>query len=186
MEVISLNPTSVDVIPPNLVINSQKPMTVLPFKSYSAARPWTPPFKAYPQWTSHLKLHNNHQSLRSHLPIVVILTPITVNPTSLPNRPKQPIPNIPHTRPNHPLLRQTVINTPNPKTTPLTPLLRRPRQPLPCTNHVQNNDPFHAPFPQCLDRSDTRPASCDHRVDEDRCYGVRRRAGRGSGSDVMW
>ena len=102
--------------------------------------------------------------------------------TLLPNSPIQPIPNIPHPRLNHPLLRQLPITTPNPKLAPLSPLARRPNQALPRRNNIHHDNATDAPLPQRLNRRDRCAARCDYRVDD---YGCVRWVRRGRGGEVV-
>ena len=84
-----------------------------------------------------------------------------------PPRQKQPIPHIPHPRPNHPPSIQPAIHTPHPHLDPPLPLRRRAAHALLAAQHGQQQDARDTPLAQGLDGGGGGAARGDDGVDED-------------------
>lgn len=94
-------------------------------------------------------------------------TPRNETKPSLPNRQEQPVPNIPHSRPQHPPARKPLIHPGNPDLGPLTPLLRHPPHTFFSTQYRHDEDPLGAPVPQRLDGGGAGAARGDDGVEND-------------------
>lgn len=84
----------------------------------------------------------------------------------LPNSQKQPIPHIPQSRPEHPILGQLLIDTSKPELRSLGPLLCNFLHSLCSSQDGKHDDPLGAPFDQGLDGGCAGAAGGDDGVED--------------------